>query len=175
MLIFTCPRTSYPGKSTCPAGSMYESDMAIPPPCIVAVSFLWRKPLTNFITCCIEYAFPWVRFKLATLVVMGTDYAVCCKSNHETFTIMTTTCSVGCWIIYKMVEKSSANWVKNWPGVWPWNSIWVFSFWFGCCIGLFDSHIYRSFLMDDLIVSLQSNKSWYFAWIYIMVKYVVML
>ena len=34
----------------------------------------WRKSLTNFITqCCIEYTSPWARFKLTTLVVIGTD------------------------------------------------------------------------------------------------------
>ena len=48
--------------------------------------FLWRKPdirrkpptyhtpLTNFITkCFIEYTSPWARFKLTTLVLIGTD------------------------------------------------------------------------------------------------------
>ena len=39
LLIFTCPRTSQLGKSTCPAGSMYESGMAIPHPCVCFVTF----------------------------------------------------------------------------------------------------------------------------------------
>jgi hypothetical protein len=72
---------------------------------IVAVSFIGfiggnpsarRKPLTccksqtNFITyCCIEYTLPWTEFKFTTLVMIGTDCIVSCKSIYLTIITMT--------------------------------------------------------------------------------------
>jgi len=67
---------------------------------IVAVSFIgggnWSnrrklptcsKLLTNFITkCCIEYTSLGVEFELTTLVVIGADCTVSCKSNYHTMT-----------------------------------------------------------------------------------------
>ena len=70
----------------------------------MAVSFIgggilsaWRKPPTchtshwqTFITwCCIKYTLPWTGFKLTTLVEIGTDCTVSCKSNSDA--IKTTT------------------------------------------------------------------------------------
>ena len=47
------------------------------------------KSLTNFITySCIEYTLPWARFKLTTLVVIGTDFIGSCQSNYHTITTM---------------------------------------------------------------------------------------
>ena len=49
-----------------------------------------RKSLTNFITlCCIKYTLPWTWFKLATLVVIGTDCTGSCKSNYHAIMTMT--------------------------------------------------------------------------------------
>jgi len=46
-----------------------------------------RKSLTNFITyCCIEYTSPSTGFELTTIVVIGTDFTVSCKSNYHTIT-----------------------------------------------------------------------------------------
>jgi hypothetical protein len=54
-----------------------------------------RKSLTNFITyCCIEYILPWAGFKLATLVMIGTDCIGNCKSNYHTICQWLAT---GCW------------------------------------------------------------------------------
>jgi hypothetical protein len=67
---------------------------------IVAVSFIGggnrsarrkpptrRKSLTIFIIyCCIEYTSPSTGFELTTIVVIGTDFTVSCKSNYHTIT-----------------------------------------------------------------------------------------
>jgi hypothetical protein len=53
------------------------------------------KSLNKFIKCCTEYTLSWAWFELTTLVAIGTDCTVSCKSKYHTITTVTVPRPIG--------------------------------------------------------------------------------